>query len=354
MNRIVAGLIVLVVATGARAASVVDSLLHDAAGVRGAFLARGMGARPAGLGEAFTAVADDASALSWNPGGLGRLPALSIVAMHDVAGEGPSVSYLAGAAPAGPGTAGVSLTAYAFGEVDRRDALGDPLGADSPVDVAAAAGWAMAHPAWLRVPGHTGVAVEVLHESGLPGTLAGFSAGSVIPLGEAWRAGWSVLRVGPAHDGFGLPATFRGGVAWTPSAAAVIAADAGYAIASALPFFAVGAEAALHPLLALRAGYRWRAREAALDGLTGVAAGLTVRYAGFGVEYAFQPYGALALSHRIALTFSRRAAPAAPAPAAPVQAPEAAPEPVPPASAEPAAPAADPLPGPHSESESHP
>jgi len=34
----------------------------------------GQGVRAAALGEAFVALADDASALYWNPAGLGQLP----------------------------------------------------------------------------------------------------------------------------------------------------------------------------------------------------------------------------------------------------------------------------------------
>ena len=38
------------------------------------FLRIASGARPAGMGEAFVALADDATATHWNPGGLGRYP----------------------------------------------------------------------------------------------------------------------------------------------------------------------------------------------------------------------------------------------------------------------------------------
>src|SRR6185503_1676844 len=61
--------------------------LTSAKSVRAAFLSRGAGARPMSMGEAYTAVADDASAASWNPAGLGQLDSLSAVAMYDHLGD---------------------------------------------------------------------------------------------------------------------------------------------------------------------------------------------------------------------------------------------------------------------------
>ena len=48
----------------------------------GAFLMIANGARPTAMGEAFTAVADDLSAVSWNPAGLGSLPSLQAMVSY--------------------------------------------------------------------------------------------------------------------------------------------------------------------------------------------------------------------------------------------------------------------------------
>jgi len=48
----------------------------------GAFLKIGVGAKAAGLGEAFASVADDASALFWNPAGITNLPGRELHLSH--------------------------------------------------------------------------------------------------------------------------------------------------------------------------------------------------------------------------------------------------------------------------------
>src|SRR5262245_62120250 len=117
----------LLVVAAARAALPV-TVRDDFGFRRGAFVARGMAARPVGMGEAFTAVADDASAISWNPAGLARVARWQAVGMYDAAGEGLGISYAAAAVPVGTGTAGASVTALNWGTWDLRDATGFKTG----------------------------------------------------------------------------------------------------------------------------------------------------------------------------------------------------------------------------------
>ena len=46
------------------------------------FLRIGVGARPAAMGEAFSAVGDDGNSIFWNPAGLGRLRSQELSGMH--------------------------------------------------------------------------------------------------------------------------------------------------------------------------------------------------------------------------------------------------------------------------------
>ena len=62
---------VLALALGAYPTAQTQANISEAAVL---FLRIASGARPAGMGESFVALADDATATHWNPAGLGRYP----------------------------------------------------------------------------------------------------------------------------------------------------------------------------------------------------------------------------------------------------------------------------------------
>ena len=72
------------------------------------FLKIGPGARPAGMGEAFSAMDRDIHALYYNPAGLARIPTAEIAGMHNQYFQGLNYEFAAAALPLGtlyaPGT----------------------------------------------------------------------------------------------------------------------------------------------------------------------------------------------------------------------------------------------------------
>ena len=143
----------------ARGVQVSEVIQTRASVIRGSFLSSGVGARAVGMGEAFTAVADDASAQAWNPGGLGQVRKLGALAMFDAVGEGVGVSCAAVAIPAGAMTLGASITALTFGSYTLRDSDGASLGTASIDDVAGALSMAFPHPAWMGFSGWSGLSL---------------------------------------------------------------------------------------------------------------------------------------------------------------------------------------------------
>ena len=69
------------------------------AGQGGEFLRYGVGARALAMGRAFTALANDASAVYWNPAGLGTLNQWQLAAMHSRLFADSRYQYLAVAGP---------------------------------------------------------------------------------------------------------------------------------------------------------------------------------------------------------------------------------------------------------------
>lgn len=95
---------------------------NDQAGTSGAaFLKIAPGARPVGMGEAFTAVADDVHAAYWNPAGLATLQKPEFAAMHMEYFQNINYEYAAFALPTKSiGTFGVSISNLNMSDLERR------------------------------------------------------------------------------------------------------------------------------------------------------------------------------------------------------------------------------------------
>jgi len=301
--------VALMTAGGAWASTLDQLSAFGASEVRGAFLARGGGARPAGMGEAFSALADDASAISWNPAGLGRLDAGSVVAMYESSATDRSASYLAGATPMGGGVIGAAISVVSYGTYEVRDEAGAMSFTDSLTDSAAVVAWAWENPAWVGSASWGGISLEVVKDAA-GGSLVGGSAG--------WSVAWSprlstaivIQHAGPKVDGFGLPMTGKAGAAYGVMSGLNLAVDAGYGLGEGELQASAGVEWSFLKIVTLRGGYRWLSQDQALGGMTGVAAGAGIKLGGLRIDYAYQPFGELATSHRIALVYAGTRAPA--------------------------------------------
>src|SRR6185503_601516 len=75
----------------------------------GQFLKFGAGARAEGMGEAYTVLAQDATALYWNPAGLSSVEHWGLSLMHMVGVEETSFEYGSAAKRLGGGVLGVGV-----------------------------------------------------------------------------------------------------------------------------------------------------------------------------------------------------------------------------------------------------
>ena len=98
---------------------------EEKAGQAGAFLRLGVGARALGLGRAFSAISNDASAAYWNPAGLGVLRSNELMGMYSMLSMERQHNYLAMALPTRSfGTFGVSWINVNVGDIEGRDWMG--------------------------------------------------------------------------------------------------------------------------------------------------------------------------------------------------------------------------------------
>jgi len=107
------------------------------------FLRAGMGARASGMGEAFTAVAEDASATYWNPGAMSAVLGTNLLFMHNEFFQSIRLEQAALTHETDYGTFGLSFTGLYMDQMDRYEDTPSavPLGAFSAYDVAVAVGY---------------------------------------------------------------------------------------------------------------------------------------------------------------------------------------------------------------------
>ncbi len=106
-------------------------------GQPGAFLNWGAGARSLGMGKAFTGLADDATAVYWNPAGLTKLNSNELVLLHAVLFEDTTYEFFGFAYPTvKTGTFGLGISYLRSGGFESRDISNQVLGTFEENDLA--------------------------------------------------------------------------------------------------------------------------------------------------------------------------------------------------------------------------
>ncbi|MBV9079971.1 MAG: PorV/PorQ family protein [Elusimicrobia bacterium] len=113
------------------------ALAADNGGRPGAFLDYAASARSLGMGQAFTAVADDPSAIYWNPSGISTMGQKSVAAQYSTLLEDSSYGFIGYTNPLENGGFGVGFVNLQSGQITRRDDLGHKTGSYDAVSNAA-------------------------------------------------------------------------------------------------------------------------------------------------------------------------------------------------------------------------
>ncbi len=257
------------------------------------FLRLGNGARALGMGEAFTAVADDATSIYYNPAGMASADGVELDVTHsewlmDVRFEQISlVNEMLG------GAVGINFTGLNYGDMDRYPdypAL-TPDGSFAPYDLAFAAGYAMDVLPNLSA----GVTAKLIYEKIDFESATGWAVDAGIvhrSMIEGLTLAASMLNLGPqakfVEEKFYPPFQLRGGAAYRYVADWLM----GNVIAATDVVFPNDGEAKLHfgmeynyrELLSLRAGYKSN-----YELQQGITCGFGVAYKNLRFDYAFMP-----------------------------------------------------------------
>ncbi len=126
----------------------------------GQFLKIGVGARPCGMGEAFSAVADDVNAIYWNPAGLMQIRGKEGTFMHSEWLYDLKYEFLAYCQPTQKGVNAFSITYLRMGDMEGRDKDENPLGDFGAYDYALSMAYAI--PANNNL--YTGITGKIIHQ----------------------------------------------------------------------------------------------------------------------------------------------------------------------------------------------
>ena len=126
------------------------------------FLRLGMGGRASGMGEAFTAVAEDASSAYWNPAAMSAVLGTRVMFMHNEYMQSMRLEQVALTHETEYGTFGLGFTGLYMDEMDRYDDVPSeiPLGKFSAYDVA----FTLAYSRYIIPNLSAGVAVKPVYE----------------------------------------------------------------------------------------------------------------------------------------------------------------------------------------------
>jgi outer membrane protein OmpA-like peptidoglycan-associated protein len=268
------------------------------------FLKLGQGPRSAALGESYTSLAEDASAIYWNPAGLAGVPGYQFAASHQQWFTGITDEVGHAAIPLGPGALGIGLVYSGDRGFEGWTEENEPAGKFSTWSTALSAGYGMTVFDKYQV----GATVKGLMEDlgaarGTGGAVdLGFIGHPLTGLG----VGFAARHLGAVSYGsvterlpteFAVGANYKAaGFTGTIDVAVPLADD---------PNVRLGVEYAPIKEAALRIGYRTGPTD--LGGLgfaSGLTGGLGVTVGNFGLDYAFVPYGRLGLTHRVGLRFA--------------------------------------------------
>jgi hypothetical protein len=270
------------------------------------FLRLGNGARSAGMGEAFTAVADDATSIYYNPGGMANIEGVELNVTHtewlqDIRFEQVSIlNEMFG------GTAGLSFTGVYYGSMDRYPDYPAlvPDGTFAPYDLSVAGGYAMDVLPNLSA----GVTAKLIYEKIDFESATGWAIDAGIihrSMIKGLTLAASMLNLGPqtkfVEEKFYPPFQIRCGASYRYAAdwllgSAIVAADAVFPNDGDAKLH-MGIEYNYRELLSVRTGFK------ANYYAQGATLGMGVNYRNLRFDYAFMPMSyEMGDSHRFSIS----------------------------------------------------
>lgn len=256
-----------------------------------AFLSMGVGARAAALSSAYTGVADDTSALYWNPAGLTGLAHREALLSYAVSFSDLRHNFAGYAQPTRRGAFGLGAVYLGQGRLEGRGADRQKTGSFGASDAAFVFGAARR----LSPAVSAGANLKLIRETIGSETAQGVALdlGATFQPPVRWlRTGVAARNLGPgiafAREKFALPATLTAGAAARLSNLGLASVDVDYKLVEKKAEAKAGFEWSPGAAFALRAGYASPLAGAG-SGASGFVWGVGVAHGRYRLDYAMVP-----------------------------------------------------------------
>jgi hypothetical protein len=260
------------------------------------------GARAAGMGEVFVALADDANALYWNPAGLADIRQPQSGLTHIAYVQEMNYDFVSYCRPVGAaGTLAVGGLALYSGNIERTTEtnLGDyagTAGSFGTLESAVAVGWG----ARLTTRLSAGLTLKSVRQQVDQTTASGLAGdvGVKYVVSSIFCAGLAAQNIGAPIAGTPMPTAIKlGGSASLLKHALNIEVESDYTLAGKLSF-GVGVESWANQMVAVRLGYNTRTESGEMDG---IHAGVGIVWKNMTFDYAVIPSGDLGVLNYISV-----------------------------------------------------
>ncbi len=269
-------------------------------------LSVGLGARAVGMGESYTAVADDLSAIHYNPAGLGQLKSPQLSLMHNSYLGSGFFESIGTAYPLGEsGTLGLAFNYLNYGGIDKRDSLGNLQGTYTPFDISlvGAYGFKLDKDLFLGFSSQW-IRQEI---NGVIHTGLLWDGGFLITPFDRLSAGVNFKNLGVDSGGYNLPTEIWTGAAYRLGLAPDDVHTLLFSLNGAWAFQGVsrlmlGFEYAIEKCYFLRAGYVQDLQNDPSSSLKGLDFGAGLKLGIVQMDYSFSFVGDLGNVHRFSLS----------------------------------------------------
>ncbi len=267
----------------------------------GTFLKIGVGARQAALGEAFCGLADDISAIYWNPAGLSNIEYRQFGLQHNKWFENINYEWLGLAQRMGPiGVIGISLNYLYMDDIQTTYASGDTGPSFTANDKSLGIVWGNKIGKNLSIGAGIKYIEEIIEEEKADAVAVDFGVLHNTPI-TGLTIGVSVQNLALSKMQFidkdeSLPLNIKGGIAYKLlNNQMKIVADVNRPIDNDMNL-RMGFEYAIIDTFTVRAGYR---TDAELS--EGLSCGCGLKFKIFSLDYGYVPYGDLGNTYRLSL-----------------------------------------------------